>query len=166
MIAFINCISKNQGLFSLLCSSCLKTEEKTFVGERNVSNLLCIFVYFYIFLYCWIIEFFFYIFCILCFERLDLLAQKVIAVLCQMDNFQIQLQSFSRKFKCWLPFSLSFKSKEITNIISLSQVSMWIDFSRLLTIVTFKICVNLIWLEQISNLLWINSGNYANRDIK
>ena len=105
-------------------------------------------------------------FCILCFERLDLLAQKVIAVLCQMDNFQIQLQSFSRKFKCWLPFSPSFKSKEITNIISLSQVSMWIDFSRLLTIVTFKICVNLIWLEQISNLLRINSGNYANRDIK
>ena len=123
----------------------------------------CIFTSFLFLNHC---IFAFIYFCILCFERLDLLAQKVIAVLCQMDNFQIQLQSFSRKFKCWLPFSPSFKSKEITNIISLSQVSMWIDFSRLLTIVTFKICVNLIWLEQISNLLRINSGNYANRDIK
>ena len=123
----------------------------------------CIFTSFLFLNHC---IFAFIYFCILCFERLDLLAQKVIAVLCQMDNFQIQLQSFSRKFKCWLPFSPSFKSKEITNIISLSQVSMWIDFSRLLTIVTFKICVNLIWLEQISNLLGINSGNYANRDIK
>ena len=125
-----------------------------------------VFVYFYNFVLLNHCIFAFMYFCILCFERLDLLAQKVIAVLCQMDNFQIQLQSFSRKFKCWLPFSPSFKSKEITNIISLSQVSMWIDFSRLLTIVTFKICVNLIWLEQISNLLRINSGNYANRDIK
>ena len=123
----------------------------------------CIFTSFLFLNHC---IFAFIYFCILCFERLDLLAQKVIAVLCQMDNFQIQLQSFSWKFKCWLPFSPSFKSKEITNIISLSQVSMWIDFSRLLTIVTFKICVNLIWLEQISNLLRINSGNYANRDIK
>ena len=123
----------------------------------------CIFTSFLFLNHC---IFAFIYFCILCFERLDLLAQKVIAVLCQMDNFQIQLQSFSRKFKCWLPFSPSFKSKEITNIISLSQVSMWIDFSRLLTIVTFKICLDLIWLEQISNLLRINSGNYANRDIK
>ena len=123
----------------------------------------CIFTSFLFLNHC---IFAFMYFCILCFERLDLLAQKVIAVLCQMDNFQIQLQSFSRKFKCWLPFSPSFKSKEITNIISLSQVSMWIDFSRLLTIVTFKICLDLIWLEQISNLLRINSGNYANRDIK
>ena len=123
----------------------------------------CIFTSFLFLNHC---IFAFIYFCILCFERLDLLAQKVIAVLCQMDNFQIQLQSFSRKFKCWLSFSPSFKSKEITNIISLSQVSMWIDFSRLLTIVRFKICVNLIWLEQISNLLRINSGNYANRDIK
>ena len=123
----------------------------------------CIFTSFLFLNHC---IFAFIYFCILCFERLDLLAQKVIAVLCQMDNFQIQLQSFSWKFKCWLPFSPSFKSKEITNIISLSQVSMWIDFSRLLTIVTFKICLDLIWLEQISNLLRINSGNYANRDIK
>ena len=123
----------------------------------------CIFTSFLFLNHC---IFAFIYFCILCFERLDLLAQKVIAVLCQMDNFQIQLQSFSRKFKCWLPFSPSFKSKEITNITSLSQVSMWIDFSRLLTIVRFKNCVNLIWLEQISNLLRINSGNYANRDIK
>ena len=124
---------------------------------------LCILTFFLFLNHC---IFAFIHFCILCFKRLDLLAQKVIAVLCQMDNFQIQLQSFSRKFKCWLPFSPSFKSKEITNIISLSQVSMWFDFSRLLTIVTFKICVNLIWLEQISNLLRINSGNYANSDIK
>ena len=149
----------------MICTYFWKSN-KIFVGEKMFPTCPVVFVYFYIFSFLNHCIFAFMYFCILCFERLDLLAQKVIAVLCQMDNFQIQLQSFSRKFKCWLPFSPSFKSKEITNIISLSQVSMWIDFSRLLTIVTFKICVNLIWLEQISNLLRINSGNYANRDIK
>ena len=148
----------------MICTYFWKSN-KIFVGEKMFPTCPVVF-FFYIFVLLNHCIFAFIHFCILWFERLDLLAQKVIAVLCQMDNFQIQLQSFSRKFKCWLPFSPSFKSKEITNIISLSQVSMWIDFSRLLTIVTFKICVNLIWLEQISNLLRINSGNYANRDIK
>ena len=88
----------------------------------NVSNspcCLCVFLHFCTFESLYFFAFIY--FCILCFERLDLLAQKVIAVLCQMDNFQIQLQSFSRKFKCWLPFSPSFKSKEITNISIPSQ---------------------------------------------
>ena len=64
-------------------------------------------------------------------KRLDLLSQKVIGVPSQMDNFQIQLQSFPRKFKSpeFSIWASCFESKHFGIKIPLfqsQQVILWV----------------------------------------